>query len=293
MPAADEEAEESREKSFVQYNRYRKLIDEDAKADAEADCQPHCSKRMKPGTSAARKSKGKNGSPKQPAPSTTTEAPKACGICRQSLDDKSLKVYSGHPDNAVDEYMALIDDNLCLFRGNEEEVEESDLRAVNKITSYRYVPKFTSSHNYICIYTRAECTILLTVIFSIHCRNGHLCSLESGLIEQEVHIYISGFIKPIYSDDPSTENSVPTKDIGPIVEWYTTGFDGGNEPIIALSTALGEYYLMRPSDEYASFMTFVRTRAFIIKIIIEVLRDAPCSEYEDLLNKFEVCNSTV
>ena len=124
--------------------------------------------------------------------------------------------------------------------------------------------------------------------FSVYCKKGHLCPFDTGLIEKEAPIYLSGYVKPIYSEDSSIENSISTKDIGPIVEWFVTGFDGGAEAILVLSTALGEYYLMRPSDEYAPLIRPVREKTFMSKTVIECLLDDPNAEYEDLLNKFEV-----
>ncbi|OXU18829.1 hypothetical protein TSAR_015341 [Trichomalopsis sarcophagae] len=181
-----------------------------------------------------------------------------CEICRQKLQDKDLKMYAGHPNDAVDEYNAVIDEKLCLFNGEEEHVMQHDWRAINKITS-----------------------------FNVYCRNGHLCPFDSGLVEREAYIYLSGYVKPIYSDDSSIEGAIPSKDIGPIVEWFVTGFDGGQDAIIVLSTPLGEYYLMQPSDDYSPFMRCVKEKTFISKTVIECLLDEPNSEYEDLLNKFE------
>lgn len=116
-----------------------------------------------------------------------------------------------------------------------------------------------------------------------------MCPFDSGLIEKEAYIYLSGYVKPIYSENLSIDEAVPSKDIGPIVEWFVTGFDGGQEAIIVLSTPIGEYYLMQPSEDYAPYMKSVRERTFISKTVIECLLDDCNSEYEDLLNKFEVC----
>lgn len=58
-------------------------------------------------------------------------------------------------------------------------------------------------------------------------KEGHLCPFDGGLIESNVLLYFSGFLKPIYEEDPSVEGGVPAKDIGPINEWWISGFDGG------------------------------------------------------------------
>lgn len=84
------------------------------------------------------------------------------------------------------------------------------------------------------------------------------------------------------------EDGVPAKDLGPIVGWFVTGFDGSKNPTLALSTALGEYFLMQPAEDYAYLMHSVREKTFFSKIVIECLIEEPTTDYEDLLNKFEV-----
>lgn len=55
-----------------------------------------------------------------------------CNICHQKLLDKNLKIYNGHPNNAVDEIVALINPSLMLFSGEETDLNEMDHRPVNK-----------------------------------------------------------------------------------------------------------------------------------------------------------------
>jgi DNA (cytosine-5)-methyltransferase 1 len=61
-----------------------------------------------------------------------------CEICLQKLNDEDLRLYIGHPNNAVDEYSVLLDPKLCLFNGDELNIIEGDARALNKVTSFRY-----------------------------------------------------------------------------------------------------------------------------------------------------------
>lgn len=63
--------------------------------------------------------------------------------------------------------------------------------------------------------------------FSVYDKEGHLCPFDGGLIERDVLLYISGYIKPIYEDDPTAEGGIAVKDVGPINEWWISGFDGG------------------------------------------------------------------
>lgn len=107
------------------------------------------------------------------------------------------------------------------------------------------------------------------------------------MIEQNINLYFSGYVKPIYDENPSNEGGIPGKDFGPIVEWWISGFDGGEQAIISFSTEFGDYVLMEPSEEYAPFMHMVKEKSFLSKTIIELLLDETCNnfEYEDLLNK--------
>ncbi|XP_001607336.1 DNA (cytosine-5)-methyltransferase 1 [Nasonia vitripennis] len=214
--------------------------------------------------------KSKNKSRKDSTTATTSPDPYykvnkqddiSCRICEQTLNYQ-LKFYTGEPENGYDEELAIIDSRLLLFNGDEENISREDTRAYNKITS-----------------------------FSVYCNNGHLCPFDSGLIERDVEIYFSGYVKPIYSDDPSIENGVPGKNFGPIVEWWSTGFDIGEQPTVAISTEIGDYILMEPSDEYKPFMHSVLIKILIGKIVIEYLVYEPHATYEDLLNKLQSASS--
>ncbi|EFN76367.1 DNA (cytosine-5)-methyltransferase PliMCI [Harpegnathos saltator] len=180
-----------------------------------------------------------------------------CEYCKQKID-LNLKLYQGHPNGAVEEQIALTDPKLCLFTGDESFIHESDERPQNKLT-----------------------------YFSVYDKNGHLCPFDTGLIEKNVMLYFSGYMKAIYEEDPSPEGGVPTKDMGPINEWYVSGFDGGELALIGFNTAFAEYILMEPSEAYAPFMTAVREKIYMSKLVIEFLLDEITPSYEDLLNKLQ------
>lgn len=83
---------------------------------------------------------------------------------------------------------------------------------------------------------------------------------------------------------------IPAKDMGPINEWWVSGFDGGERALIGFSTAFGEYYLMEPSEAYAPLMESVKEKIYMGKLVIEFLLDEENASYEDLLNKLQVSN---
>ena len=75
-----------------------------------------------------------------------SQVSKRCGSCRQLLDSLDLHIYEGHPQGAVEESVALVDPRLSLFTGDESEINESDVRPLNKLTSFRFDAK--NSHHY-------------------------------------------------------------------------------------------------------------------------------------------------
>lgn len=183
-----------------------------------------------------------------------------CNICKQKLED--IILYQGHPSDAVEEIVALIDPKLCIFTGDEDYIHENDIRPQNKLTN-----------------------------FSLYDKEGHMCPFDAGLIEANVELLFSGYMKPIYDEDPSPEGGIPTKDMGPLIEWYISGFDGGELVLIGFNTALAEYILMEPSEAYAPIMNGVKTKIYLSKLIIEFLLDETVKyedpKYEDLINKIQ------
>ena len=90
----------------------------------------------------------------------------------------------------------------------------------------------------------------------------------------------------------SSKGGIPTKAIGPINEWWTTGFDGGENVVIGVTTgkmiqvvvhvtpfvkfgvkfifcclAFCEYILMSPSEEYRPFMDAMKEKTYISKVM--------------------------
>ena len=99
-----------------------------------------------------------------------------CKECRQLLNDPELKLFPGDSEDAVEEFIALTDSRLSLFTGNEEEINEADERPQHKITN-----------------------------FSVYDKSTHLCPFDTGLVEKNVELYFSGYVKPIYDENPGNE----------------------------------------------------------------------------------------
>ncbi|KAI8508772.1 DNA (cytosine-5)-methyltransferase 1 [Branchiostoma belcheri] len=192
---------------------------------------------------------------------TAPQAPKAppvkCKECRQLLDDPDLRMFPGDPQEAVDEVEMLTDERLSLLE-EDQEYGTYDDRPQHKITN-----------------------------FSVYDKNTHLCAFDTGLIEKNVELYFSGAVKPIYDENPSADGGVLAKSVGPINEWWTAGFDGGENALIGFTTAFAEYIVMQPSEAYAPFMDTMWEKIHMSKLVIEFLVNNQEAAYEDLLNKIQ------
>nr|XP_023026505.1 DNA (cytosine-5)-methyltransferase 1-like [Leptinotarsa decemlineata] len=181
-----------------------------------------------------------------------------CTQCKQFMDNVLL--YSGHPNHSNEEFIALTDEKLSLFTGTEESIAEADEIPTHKIT-----------------------------YFSVYDDKGHLCSFDSGLIEKNIPLRFSGYVKPIYDENPSPDDGIPGHDFGPINEWWTAGYDGGEKLPMGFTTEYANYYLMDPSPEYEPLFKKIKEKIQMSKIVIEFLLDKGWENpnYEDLIQQIE------
>ncbi|GFN82630.1 DNA (cytosine-5)-methyltransferase [Plakobranchus ocellatus] len=192
------------------------------------------------------------------SPSPAKPLPQRCNECLKYMDDPELKLFPGDPDTAVEEFIALTDPRLSLFTGEEDFDNMTEDRPQHKITD-----------------------------FSIYDKNTHLCAFDTGLIERNKYLFFSGVLKPIFEENPSPEGGVPCRNMGPINEWFISGFDGGENALIGFSTAYAEYILMQPSEAYSPFIEQMKVKVHMAKIVIEFLSNNQDASYEDLLNKVQ------
>lgn len=54
--------------------------------------------------------------------------------------------------------------------------------------------------------------------YVVHCKNGHLCSLDGNLIH-ESKLYFTGVLIPVFDNMP-TEDKITIFSESPINEWY-------------------------------------------------------------------------
>ena len=111
--------------------------------------------------------------------------------------------------------------------------------------------------------------------------------MDGGAIEANHFIYASGYVKAIWSDGPDTEGGIATKEIGPINEWFISGFDGGEKAMLCIATSYADYYLMTPTEDYAPLFREMEEKMHLSKTVIELLIEDDTAEYEDLLSQLQ------
>ncbi|XP_055925172.1 DNA (cytosine-5)-methyltransferase PliMCI-like isoform X3 [Argiope bruennichi] len=183
---------------------------------------------------------------------------KRCTECREFLDSPDLKLFNDSHVDAVEEFVMLTDPRLSVHTDGDYDSADVTERPQHKITQFSVYDRFT-----------------------------HLCGFDQGLIEKNVEIYFSGYVKPIYEEDPGPNGGIPARNLGPIVEWWVSGYDGGERALIGFGTAFAEYILMSPSEEYAPFMNAVQEKIYVSKAVIELLCENEQATYEDLMNALE------
>ncbi|VVC27392.1 DNA (cytosine-5)-methyltransferase 1-like,Bromo adjacent homology (BAH) domain,DNA (cytosine-5)- [Cinara cedri] len=123
--------------------------------------------------------------------------------------------------------------------------------------------------------------------YSVYDENGHLCSMDSGIIEQNKPIYLTGYVKPIYDYDSSIENGIAVKQLGSILEWFLESYDCGSKIVIGVSTNYADYLLVEPHPSYRKYMTSIFEKVHLSKVVVErlvELKESDDPSYEDILN---------
>jgi DNA (cytosine-5)-methyltransferase 1 len=122
--------------------------------------------------------------------------------------------------------------------------------------------------------------------FTVFDELGHMCRFDTGLLEKDIAIYISGTIKTIWDENPLPEGGVK---VAPfiITQWWSGGFDGGHNTLLGISSPIAEYYLMLPAKEYSTLYDKVLEKNFLIKVTIEYLSDNTEATFEELLAKLQ------
>jgi hypothetical protein len=102
--------------------------------------------------------------------------------------------------------------------------------------------------------------------YALHDREGHLVNLTWGLVEEGKTVYFSGYVKGVFDGDPNTtENGVAVARGGPVTQFWSTGYEEGEQHVIGISTDRADYYLKKPCDEYWPLIQELDERTVSVK----------------------------
>lgn len=117
--------------------------------------------------------------------------------------------------------------------------------------------------------------------FIIH-NQQRLCTLEKGLIEKGEQIFVCGRIMSI--DNDYNDVSIPVKLIGPLNEWWFSGFDSGSSIMFGIESLYALYLLQNPHEIYQPMFAELSSKMYLTKYIIEILQNNPDCCIDELLS---------
>lgn len=179
-----------------------------------------------------------------------------CKECRKRLNPPEIIFFKGDCEGAVEESIALTDPILTSSLCNKDALTEQ--------------PQFKITQ------------------FTIYDEHGHVCAFDGGLIEADVPLYMSGHVKSICAEDARVRDSVAVSRAGPVVSWWTTGYDGGSKVVLGLTTQFAEYILMAPSTQYEPYIKRMQEKIYLAKGILEKLIECDGAvAFDDVMSHLE------
>ncbi|KAK8763695.1 hypothetical protein V5799_033698 [Amblyomma americanum] len=179
-----------------------------------------------------------------------------CKQCRKRLNPLEIIFFNGDCEDAVEEPIALTDPMLT-----------SSLCSLDQLMEQ---PQFKITQ------------------FTVYDEHGHVCAFDDGLIEADVPLYMSGYVKSICAEDPCIQDSIAVARAGPVVSWWTTGYDGGSNIVLGLTTQFAEYILMAPSAQYEPYIKRMEEKIYLIKGILEKLIECDGAvAFDDMMSHLE------
>lgn len=176
-----------------------------------------------------------------------------CDSCNRSLSDVVL-----FDQETSNEFIVLTDPRLTCTVSDQDDLEYQIPQ--HKITQY-----------------------FLTDV------SGHGVSLEDGLIESGQQVFLHGLVMDITSSDDMKMIGIAGHRLGPIIEWWFSGFDGSKKVIVGIETELASYLLSGdPHDKYHTFISPLMDKILLCKLVIEFLSDSPDASYAELLEEIRM-----
>ncbi|KAH7974530.1 hypothetical protein HPB49_016491 [Dermacentor silvarum] len=179
-----------------------------------------------------------------------------CKDCRKRLNPSEVVFFKGDPEGAVEEFVAIIDPRLTSSLCSQDELTEQ--------------PQFKIT------------------LFTVYDEHGHVCPFDGGLINANVALYLSGHVKSICAEDPGVQDSVAVARAGPIGSWWTTGYDGGANVVLGLTTEYADYVLMTPSAQYEPYVKRMQEKTYLIRGVLEKLIECDGdASFNDVMHHLE------
>lgn len=119
--------------------------------------------------------------------------------------------------------------------------------------------------------------------FWVSDENGDSVPFSSGLIEAGHQLFLNGWVKDVTSESAESTGGVPVKEMGPITEWWFSGFDGSDGLIVGLETCYASYVLMDSHPSYSQVIQSIIDELFLCKLVIETLTSTPELTLTDLI----------
>ena len=97
---------------------------------------------------------------------------------------------------------------------------------------------------------------------------GHVVpfDFDPDILSRGLEIFLSGFFKMLTDDDPLSENGIPVTQVGPLCEWWISGYGSGENIVLGVSTETAHYYLTAPNEIYAPVFDKIKEKAFLSKV---------------------------
>ncbi|KAL1455285.1 hypothetical protein WDU94_009390 [Cyamophila willieti] len=230
-----------------------KILGDSAKIFGDNDADPKETKKQT--RTKLNKKKGRVGPKSKTKPLILDED--LCEYCGQKNDGVNVAYYQGHPNKAEDYLVALTDERMNLFGGSQTEDVDLPLGRLNN--------------------------------FTVYCEGGHLCPFDTGMIEKNYQLFLSGYLMSVDVDTDTYENTIPVKEVGPINSWYINHFDGCNKATISLCTPYSEIILAESSEEFRPIMRTVFEKIYLVKLVVDTCENEEAT-FEDLLNNLQTAD---
>ena len=82
---------------------------------------------------------------------------------------------------------------------------------------------------------------------------GHLVpfDFDSDVLQNGLEIYFAGYLKCLIDEGAVGEGGVPVAKVGPLIEWWISGYGKGENIVLGVSTESAHYYITASNEIYS------------------------------------------